>query len=610
MSERWEIRVYEDKELVYTTNLLGRAELGRQSTADETLYSQLAVGDRKRLVIASKDELSVSRQHALIEPLPSGSFKVTNLSAKQPVGLPDGTNLGPRASCTVAPDALLMVGRKTVRLQGSATASDPPIQGLAEATLPPGQRSVSAAISSLLPLSTAGGADLHASLRWLQATIDVLQAAASSEDFFDKAARAVVEMVNLDSCRVLLFENNEWRTRALQTTTPMLRERPWNPSRHVLQRVLNEKRTFFEMAGGATSAAVSLRDLEAVVAAPILNSAGDVIGALYGDRRPKSSIGAPGRITQLEATLVEVLARGVAAGLARMEEEKKALAAGVRFEQFFTPELAQELALKPDLLKGQDALVTLLFCDIRRFSQISEHLSPAKTVEWIGDVMETLSECVRAHAGVLVDYIGDELIAMWGAPKEQPDQAKLACRAALDMVAMLPKLNERWSEHLKGPMDLGIGINTGMAHVGNIGSRYKFKYGPLGNEVNLASRVQGATKYVKCRLLITGATEKLLDETFYRRRLCEARVVNIGEPVMLFELFPNDYKFWPDAKVEYERSFAEFEKDNFGLAARTLGAWRSKNPDDLPALLLLYRAVQCMVEGKPPHHPVWVLPGK
>jgi class 3 adenylate cyclase len=216
--------------------------------------------------------------------------------------------------------------------------------------------------------------------------------------------------------------------------------------------------------------------------------------------------------------LVEVLARGVAAGLARLEQEEAALAARAQFEQFFTPELTRQLARQPDLLKGRDAEVTILFCDIRAFSRISERLGPTQTVEWINEVIGALSDCVRAHAGVLVDYIGDELLAMWGAPEEQPDQARLACRAALDMLARVPKLNERWQPVLKEAMGLGTGINTGMARVGNTGSKHKFKYGPLGNTVNLASRVQGVTKYLKCKVLITEATQAKLDASFSSRR--------------------------------------------------------------------------------------------
>src|SRR5207302_9074849 len=223
----------------------------------------------------------------------------------------------------------------------------------------------------------------------------------------------------------------------------------------------------------------------------------EVVGALYADRRRGESNKSLGLITKVEAMLVELRAGSVAAGLARVEQEQAAIRARVQFEQFFTPELSRQLTAQPDLLEGRDAEVSILFCDIRGFSRISERLGPTRTVSWINHVLGELSECVLAHQGVLVDYIGDELMAMWGAPGVQPDHAKLACRAGLAMLESLPRLNEHWLSVLEEPMGLGVGINTGLARVGNTGTQRKFKYGPLGGTVNLASRVQGANKFLK-----------------------------------------------------------------------------------------------------------------
>jgi adenylate cyclase len=609
MSNAWRVRVYHQQKLVLTAAPTGSVELGRQNSSEEELYSHQLGSNRQRVVVAHKDEKRVSRQHALLEPQPDGSFLLTNLSDKQPIGLPDGKALGPKASCSVAADALLMLGQKTIRLQ--RTGGQPlPMQSLAQPTAPPGQCSFKAASLARLPRPSAAGIEIKALVPWLQATLDVLQSAASSADFFDKAARAVVDLIDLDSGRVLLLKQDEWQTQALCTGPRLARESSRPVSRHVLNTVRQEKRTFWEISTPSVPVPVSLREIDAVVAAPILDRHGAVIGALYGDRRQVIGSATTEPITELEAMLVEVLARGIAAGLARFEQEQAVLAARVQFEQFFTPELARQLAQQPDLLQGRDTEVTLLFCDIRGFSRISEHLDPARTVEWISDVMGALSDCVRAQAGVLVDYLGDELIAMWGAPEEQTDHAQLACRAALAMLDQVPKLNDRWQTVLHEPMELGIGINTGLARVGNIGSHHKFKYGPLGNTVNLASRVQGATKYLKCKLLITGATQGKLDRSFATRRLCQVQVVNIAEPVALYELVPSDQAGWPEAKMQYEEALEEFEKKNFSGAARILGNWRVQNPSDAPALLLLHRAVQCMVEEPTPFHPVWVLPGK
>ncbi len=114
------------------------------------------------------------------------------------------------------------------------------------------------------------------------------------------------------------------------------------------------------------------------------------------------------------------MASGIAAGLARVKEEQAAAAARVQFEQFFTPQLAAQLERDPRLLEGRDADVTLLFADIRGFSHVSERLGPERTMAWIQDTMGALSDCVLAYDGVLVDYIGDELMAMWGAPRRKP----------------------------------------------------------------------------------------------------------------------------------------------------------------------------------------------
>src|SRR5262249_50804709 len=241
------------------------------------------------------------------------------------------------------------------------------------------------------------------------------------------------------------------------------------PSRHVLEQVLKEKRTFW--AEPRFPDAESLKDVRVVVAAPILDLTGRVMGVLYGDRRT------PGRpVSEVEARLVELLAGGVGTGWARLEQERATLEARVRVEQFFTPELARYLAERPGMLDGRDVEVTVLFADVRGFSAVSEKLGPAGTMEWIRDVLGALSVCVRDEGGVLVDYIGDELMARWGAPGEQPDHAAGACRAALAMRARVPVLNERWQPKVGEPLGVGIGIHTGTARVGNVGTPQKFKY--------------------------------------------------------------------------------------------------------------------------------------
>ena len=285
--------------------------------------------------------------------------------------------------------------------------------------------------------------------------------------------------------------------------------------------------------GQFQSTTSSLLGVTAVVASPILDESQEVIGAVYGARR---GAGRSLEIRPLEAQLTQVLAAAVAAGLARLESEAQAARRRVQFEQFFTPDLAAALDRDPALLDGSEREVTVLFADIRGFSAVSEKMLPRLACELIRDIMEHLTARIMESSGVVVDYIGDGLLAMWNAPLEQSDHAARACRAALAMRDGLPELNRRWEGRIGRAIGLGIGINSGPALVGNTGSLQKFKYGPLGHTVNLASRVEGATKHLGVSLLITGSTRELLGNNFATRRLCRARVVGIAGEVELHEL--------------------------------------------------------------------------
>jgi adenylate cyclase len=232
-------------------------------------------------------------------------------------------------------------------------------------------------------------------------------------------------------------------------------------------------------------------------------------------------------------------------------------------------------------------------------------------IGWINESLGLLSDCALDNGGVLVDYVGDELMAMWGAPVDQKDHAKRACRAAMAMLRRLPELDEKWSEDLGIPTQVGIGVNSGPALVGNTGSIRKFKYGPLGRTVNLGSRVQGATKWLRSPLLITEMTANCLenDEEFPIRRLCRVRVVNLNEPVTLFELAVDPTDQWHDLRLKYEQALQAFESREFLHATQTLGGLLKVHSQDGPSMSLLSRAVEAM---QSPHDfdDVWILGGK
>jgi adenylate cyclase len=632
----FKIQVFRKQQLAYAGELGGTIEFGRQQRADEPLFvEQLAPGGR-RIAIARLEESTISRAHLRLEPLSADHFRATNLSTHNVVVCDDGPTLSPATSGKFRMPALLTIADAAIRIEPAIDA-EPEFEMLAQPTLLPGGgssqgvnsgptfrvdgASAGPAIPSLLgnlaaaprSILTLPGQTPESIIAWLQTVIDVLQSAASSPDFFDRAAAAVVQLVGLDSGCVLTAEGEKWRTRS-QFFGPRLQGMASEvlPSARILARMKQEKRTFWHApsSAGPLPNSHSLADVQAVVVAPILDPRGEVIGALYGDRRNARPTSLAPSISKLEAMIVETLACGVAAGLARLDQEQKALAARVQFEQFFTPELANQLTVEPDLLKGRDVEVTILFSDIRGFSRIADRLGPASTLDWISAVMGALSDCVINHGGVLVDYIGDELMAMWGAPLAQPDHPERACRAALEMWQALPELNARWAPKVGEPFGLGIGVNTGMARVGNTGTHRKFKYGPLGSTVNVASRVQGATRYLRSGMIVTAATQRRLGAEFPTRRLCKVRVVNIGEPIELFELRADPDRNWKAVCKKYEQGLKQFEGRDFQGATATLGQLLADHPDDAPALILLSRAVNLLVDSDVEFTEAWELPGK
>ena len=264
-------------------------------------------------------------------------------------------------------------------------------------------------------------------------------------------------------------------------------------------------------------------------------------------------------------------------------------------------------AIGGDLLLTRNAEVSILFCDIRRFSSISERVGAATTIDWIGSTMGALSRVVFENQGVLIDYIGDGLMAMWGAPKPLDNHADLAVRAGLSMLDALGELNQELEPRLQETVQLCIGINSGSAHVGVIGSSPKFKYGPLGATVNLASRVEGTTKHLRSSLIVSQHTKKLLQgkHEYSIRRLCRASVVNMKRPVSLYEVQLFDEQSNRLFRT-YQSALRLYENREFRGAARILGQLLSTYEElaDVPSQMLMSRVLSAM-SNESSFNPIW-----
>ena len=598
-------------------------EVGRQTKDDPQPPAVIPMPSVTRLVIVTKEQTEVGRRQLRIEVIGPQRVRLTNINDANSITLSSGSVLGPGESSDAT--LPLQVTRGSVQLGIEVLGGDrlpEPESVDAFQSLPAVPQSPNSVIAIVKRMydpdfSPQTATDsLVASIRGSNADdmfdrlgrlVTVLQRAASTADFADVIARTEMEMVNLDRAAVLVREGAAWRVAALSEQRA---SDSWRPSQRLLNQVVQDRRTVWGAPGAAGSAvSESVASIVALVAAPILDDAGEVIGAVYGDRRIGISWNRP-PIDKFDAKMIEIMACGVAGGWARMEQEKAAVNRRVQLERFVTKEVAQQLEEDPDALIGRDAEVTLLFCDIAGFSRISEQLSPTATFEWINAVMEMLSTCVLATKGTLVDYIGDELIAMWGAPLAVADHARAAAETAVMMMNSLKTLNEKFALPAGESTQIGIGLNSGNVRVGNTGTEHKLKYGPLGSDVNIASRVQGATRYLRTPALITGATARQLDGKFCTRRLCSVRLKNIETPVELFELVANPGPTWSQFAEDYERALTAWEQHKLQSAIETLSQMVARNSHDGPTMVLLSRAADVWSQDLQDYDPVWTLPSK
>ena len=191
-------------------------------------------------------------------------------------------------------------------------------------------------------------------------------------------------------------------------------------------------------------------------------------------------------------------------------EEREKRRARETFSRFLAPAVVEELLGREGSLRlgGEKRDLTVLFADIRGFTSLSEKLDPRLLLELLNEYLTPMTDIiVQDHRGTLDKYIGDAIMAFWGAPQLQPDHALRACRAALDMTARLAELRRGWQARGLPEIDIGVGINSGPMSVGFVGSQDRFyNYTVLGDAVNLASRLEGTNREYGTRILISEST--------------------------------------------------------------------------------------------------------
>jgi adenylate cyclase len=184
------------------------------------------------------------------------------------------------------------------------------------------------------------------------------------------------------------------------------------------------------------------------------------------------------------------------------------------FGHYVAPAVVDELIAHPERLElgGEVRELTILFCDVRNFTSISERLTAHELTQFINSLLTPLTDVILGRRGTIDKYMGDAIMAFWNAPLDDSDHARNACSAALDMAARMGDLNRAWETEAKAagrpfaPVSIGIGINTGNCCVGNLGSAQRFDYSAIGDDVNVASRIEGLSKLYGLTVVIGEST--------------------------------------------------------------------------------------------------------
>jgi adenylate cyclase len=205
-----------------------------------------------------------------------------------------------------------------------------------------------------------------------------------------------------------------------------------------------------------------------------------------------------------------------------------------RLMRFFSPGVLREVMRQGHELGRSRRLVTVLFSDIRGFTPISERLSPEEVAEFLREYMTSMTEAVFRHGGTVTQFVGDEIVALYNAPFDQPDHAVQAVRTGLEFQERVRALSARWEARCGSPVHSGVGINTGEAVVGIIGSEQRVEYGAIGDTINLGSRLEGLTKTFGTPIIISERTYEALGGQFACRFLGEVSVKGKGIPVRIY----------------------------------------------------------------------------
>nr|HPR38509.1 adenylate/guanylate cyclase domain-containing protein [Spirochaetota bacterium] len=273
------------------------------------------------------------------------------------------------------------------------------------------------------------------------------------------------------------------------------------------------------------------------------------------------------------------------------------------FSRYIAPDVIEQIMEHPESLElgGENRRITTFFSDVAGFSTISEKLTPPELVKLLNEYLSEMTDIIISHGGTIDKYEGDAIMAFYGAPHPYVDHELRACLAAIDMKKRLRELQEHWRNIGQHELFVRMGMNTGMAVVGNMGSRMRMDYTAMGDSVNLASRLEGANKVYGTTAMISENTYNAVKEHVETRRLDFLRVVGKTEPIGIFELLGMKgslpQKVY-DALEHYNKGMDYFRERQWKRAMNAFHDALKILPDDGPSKTYVKRCEEFM--KKPP----------
>lgn len=267
------------------------------------------------------------------------------------------------------------------------------------------------------------------------------------------------------------------------------------------------------------------------------------------------------------------------------------------FSNYVSPDLVRQIEKNPDklVLGGEQRELTILFSDIRGFTTVSEDLTPPELVALLNEYLSPMTRIVLEERGTLDKFIGDALMALFNAPLDVPQHALHACRAAVRMLEELKRLNEGFVSRGMHTLDIGVGINTGPAVVGNMGADIRFDYTAIGDAVNLASRLEGLNKLYGSHILVSEDTRQLVPpDMFTFREVDRVRVKGKHKPIVLFELMVTKQELLP----RFEEALERYRAREFAAAQRIFDELAQRY-DDGPSRVYSGRCAEYLATPPP-----------